>query len=545
MKINTSALWLSLVLCLLAACGGGGGGGGSTTGGGGGTGNNGGGIGFTPNPPPSFQSGIFEPASNFANKCETVRTGTNPATGRAYPDEAGSTLLENFWLRSWSNDLYLWYDEITDQNPANFTDTESYFDELKTNQLTSSGNPKDKFHFTFDTEEWRQLSQSGVSASYGASFAVLETLPPRRIVVAYVEPGSPAANGGLARGAEVLFVDGVDAVNGGTQANVDVINAGLFPEAANESHEFTVRDVGASSNRTVTLESANITSTPVLVTDIINTASGDVGYILFNDHIATAEQQLVDAVTQMANANISDLVLDVRYNGGGFLSIASQMAYMIAGSSATAGRTFENLVFNDKHRVNNPVTETPLEPTPFLSNTTGFSSGPAGQPLPTLNLSRVFVLTTANTCSASEAIINGLRGINVDVIQIGSTTCGKPHGFYPQDNCGTTYFTIQFAGENDVGFSEYSDGFSPANATNNIGEPLEGCAVADDYSRPLGDPNERLLATALQYRIDRTCPTPSAVVARQRIGNSVPLEVPGSGTIAKSLWLQNRILERQ
>ena len=67
--------------------------------------------------------------------------------------------------------------------------------------------------------------------------------------------------------------------------------------------------------------------------------------------------------------------------------------------------------------------------------------------MPALDLERVFVLTTASTCSASEAIINSLRGINVEVIQIGSTTCGKPYGFYPQDNCGTTYFTIQFAGE--------------------------------------------------------------------------------------------------
>ncbi|MGS2723310.1 S41 family peptidase [Porticoccus sp. GXU_MW_L64] len=531
MQIITRTLLLLSATLLLPACGGGGG---SSNG--------------SPNPnnattTPVFQQSVFDPASNFENRCETPRSGTNPATGRAYPDRQGSTLLENYWLRSWSNDLYLWYDEITDRNPANFSDTESYFEQLKTNALTSSGNPRDNFHFTFDTERWRQLSQSGVSAGYGANFAVLQTTPPRRIVVAYVEPGSAAANAGLSRGTEVLQVDGVDAVNGGSQADVDVLNAGLLPSATGQSHTFVVRDAGATSSYSVTLQSANITSTPVLTTSIINTSSGDVGYILFNDHIATAEQQLLDAVQQMANANITDLVLDLRYNGGGFLSIASQMAYMVAGSNATSGRTFENLVFNDKHRVTNPVTGDPLAPSPFLSETTGLSAS-AGRALPSLNLSRVFVLTTGGTCSASEAIINGLRGINVEVIQIGSTTCGKPYGFYPTDNCGTTYFTIQFAGENDAGFSDYSDGFSPANATTNIGEPLAGCAVADDYSRPLGDPDERLLATALQYRIDRTCPTPSAVIARQNIGSSAALEVPGSGAIIKPLWLQNRILER-
>ncbi|MDZ7769432.1 MAG: hypothetical protein U5K38_10330 [Woeseiaceae bacterium] len=72
-----------------------------------------------------------------------------------------------------------------------------------------------------------------------------------------------------------------------------------------------------------------------------------------------------------------------------------------------------------------------------------FNTRISGQALPTLDLPRVFVLTGPGTCSASESIINGLRGVDVDVVQVGSTTCGKPYGFYPTGNCGTTYFTIQ------------------------------------------------------------------------------------------------------
>ncbi len=60
--------------------------------------------------------------------------------------------------------------------------------------------------------------------------------------------------------------------------------------------------------------------------------------------------------------------------------------------------------------------------------------------------------------------MNGLRGVNVQVIQIGTTTCGKPYGFYPQDNCGTTYFSIEFRGVNAQGFGDYPDGFSPSNS---------------------------------------------------------------------------------
>src|SRR5690606_29308167 len=121
--------------------------------------------------------------------------------------------------------------------------------------------------------------------------------------------------------------------------------------------------------------------------------------------------------------------------------------YMIGNTTLTNGRTFERLVFNDKHPTNDPITGRPLEPMPFLSTALGLSA-PEGMPLPTLNLDRVYVITGNNTCSASESIINGLRGVGVSVYQIGSTTCGKPYGFYPQDNCGTTYFSIQFEGRN-------------------------------------------------------------------------------------------------
>src|SRR4029077_17778865 len=141
---------------------------------------------------------------------------------------------------------------------------------------------------------------------------------------------------------------------------------------------------------------------------------------------------------------------------------------------------------------------TPITPTPFHSTSQGFSTT-AGQPLPTLNLQRVFVLTTAATCSASEAVMNGLAGVGVQVIQIGSTTCGKPYGFYPQDNCGTTYFSIEFKGENDKSFGDFPDGFTPSNATTMAGVSVTGCSVADDFAHDLGNPSESLLGSAISY----------------------------------------------
>jgi hypothetical protein len=492
---------------------------------------------------PSWSLNVFEDESNFKNFCENPRTGSD-LNGNAFPDRNGSTLLENHWLRAWSDNTYLWYDEIVDNNPANFSDTDSFFDQLKTVAITSSGQPKDKFHFTYDSAEWLQLNQAGVSAGYGAEFAIIQSSPPRQIVVAFTEPNSPATAVNLMRGAEILEIDGVDAVNGGTQQDVDVLNAALRPSAIGESHEFVIREAGSTETRTITLAAAEITASPVQNVGTVDTETGRVGYMLFTTHIATAEEQLIDAVNQLSEANIDDLVLDLRYNGGGLLAIASQLAYMIAGSNIPDNAAFDGLIFNDKHPNVNPVTGRSLSPTPFYDETLGFSVT-EGQSLPTLNLNRVFILSTAGTCSASEAIINGLRGIDVEVILIGSTSCGKPYGFYPTDNCGTTYFTVQFRGTNDKDFGDYSDGFSPANSTGTVGEVIPGCAVEDDYSRQLGDALEGQFKAALDYRVTGSCPEPTLkrLSAESKRDNKSAIET--ISPFMKSIILENKLRNQQ
>lgn len=453
---------------------------------------------------PTFTPGVFEDDSLFQAMCESPRSGINPATNAPFPDQQGSTLLENFWLRSWSNDTYLFYDEIVDQDPNDFTDRLAYFDTLRTTETTPSGTPRDQFHFTIPSDEYQDII-SGVSAGYGFEIALLSTTPPRDARIAFVDPGSPASAPGidLMRGAEILEVDGVSVADGDAAA----LNAGLFPNALNETHTFLVRDAGSSATRSVSLTSAQITTVPVNTTSVINTSTGNVGYIHFTTFgTEVAEQALFTAFSNMATQNVTDLVLDLRYNGGGFLAIASQLSYMIAGDARTNGRTFELLTFNDKHPTTDPVTGRPISPTPFFDEGLGFSVN-EGQNLPDLNLNRVFVLSTDRTCSASESVINALRGINVEVVLIGTRTCGKPYGFYPTDNCGETYFTIQFAGLNDQGFGDYADGFSPQNTTDSIvGVTIPGCEVADDFNNQLGDETEAMLAAALQFRADGTCP---------------------------------------
>ena len=467
--------------------------------------------------------GVFRPAAQFEALCANPRSVMDPQTGAPYPDLLGETLDENNWLRSWSNNLYLWYDEIEDSDPAGHDDPLDYFELLKTLARTRSGAPKDRFHFTYSTEEWRKLSRQGSSVGYGARFVLLRAAPPRDVRIAYVEPNSPAARASLGRGARILAIDGVDVEFANTQGAVNVLNAGLYPSREGETHEFTVQDPGSDERRAATLRAAEIESDPVRHVQVLETDSGPVGYLLFNAFIATAERQLFDAVRDLEAENIVDLVLDLRYNNGGYLALASQLGFMVAGPAAAQGQVFDTLQFNDKHRSRNPVTGEPLRPTLFRDASVGLSV-PAGQPLPSLNLPRVFVLTGPGTCSASEAVINALRGIDVEVIQIGATTCGKPYGFYPTDNCGTTYFSIQFQGVNAKGFGDYSDGFSPVNLSRVEGVELPGCAVADDFEHGFGDPAEARLAAALQYRKTGACPQPSGLAdwpvlqRRERVG---------------------------
>ena len=179
---------------------------------------------------------------------------------------------------------------------------------------------------------------------------------------------------------------------------------------------------------------------------------------------------------------------------------------MVAGPNQTTNATFETLRFNDKNPTTNPITGETIRPTPFYSNVIDYNAGLLTDTLlPSLSLTRVYVISTDATCSASEAVMNALRGIDVEVVQIGSTTCGKPYGFYPTDNCGDTYFTIQFQGVNNKGFGDYADGFMPTN-TPNFDFELPGCEVEDDFTASLGDPNEGMLSAALEFAATGSCP---------------------------------------
>ena len=267
---------------------------------------------------PNFVANQFTPSDQLKDYCQVVRTDTD-LNGNQRPDQQGELSHELFWLRSWMNETYLFFDEVADRDPNDFTNVEAYFDDL----IVSP--PTDRFSFLQATEDFEDSSSGAPTFGYGASFAVLSNSLPRDWRVSFTQDGSPAQTGGLTRGARILSIDGADFVNGNSQAEVDTIVAGLFPTAVGESHTFELRYPDGTEDE-ITIESTSLTIEPVNVVDVIQQGDRDIGYLHFNSFgPRTGEAQLIDAFETFENAEIDDLVLDLRYNGGGLLFLSAQL----------------------------------------------------------------------------------------------------------------------------------------------------------------------------------------------------------------------------
>ena len=444
---------------LLCACGGGGGNSGSTT--------------------PAF-------VSSAANLCANPRPNTM--------DQQGTADNEKAYLYSFVNQTYLWYAQLpTNLVAASYVTPQDYFAALKTTALDPTGVPVDQFHWSQTTASW-DAESTGNPLDFGIQWAAISSAPPRNWVVADVAPGSPADVAGIVRGAKLTSIDGIDFVNDNVQADINALNAALLPGPA-VTHSF-----GFNGQIGISMTSAAYPETTVKNVKIIPTTKGNVGYFIFDTQIAQSESELTNAINQLKAAGVSDLIIDLRYNGGGLLYIASELAYMIAGPVNTTNHNFESLIYNDKLAAQNTSY-------PF------YAIGSANQSLPTLGLNHVSLLVTYGTASASESIINSLRGVNLTVDLIGSTTRGKPYGFVPQDNCGWTYFSIQFKGVNDKGVGDYADGFTPT------------CQESDDFTHQRGDTAETMLSSALSYRVTGVCPANTSLPAFVKAGSNTSYQL--------------------
>ncbi|MEO5733033.1 MAG: S41 family peptidase [Rubrivivax sp.] len=378
------------------------------------------------------------------------------------------------WLADYMDEWYFWYRISPRPEPGPYADADAY---LRALLYTGSDArfPADRYSGSQTTASFNRLFGDGETLGYGMSVAGLEVLgdPSQPLIVRLVEPQSPAATQGVQRGDRVVSINGRPAA--------DVIAANDFSAlSANEVGETLSLQLRRDGiERTVVLRSAVFALTPVSGTAVFRTAGGrQMGYLSVKDMITQSLQPSDAAFAQFRAASVADLVLDLRYNGGGLVSAAATLASYAAGQRG-AGQTFANLLYNDKRAA---------------ANNQRYAFEDKGN---ALGLPRVYVLMGRRTCSASEQVINGLRGIGIEVVAIGEATCGKPVGFLPTANCGRTWSIVNFESVNQRNEGRYFDGFAPV------------CAVAEDFNVEQAGAADPLLRAARHHADTGTCPAAS------------------------------------
>ena len=411
-----------------------------------------------------------------------------------------SVPAQQTWLRDYMNEWYFWYRQAPAPSLAAYPTLDSYFAaRLFTGDATF---PRDRYSFSQSTTSFDQFYGEGKTLGYGVFVAGVEVTgrPDLPLRVRYVEPLSDAAARGVRRGDEVLTLNG--------RAASDAITANDFsaltPRAVGDVLVLQLRS--ATGIRGVTLTASAYTLSPVSGATLLRSPAGrNMGYVMVKDMISQTAPGLQSAFAQFKAAGVSELILDLRYNGGGLVSTAGEVASYASGARANGG-IFTTLAYNDRRAATN-------------NETFRFST-----PIAALALPRVFVLTGSRTCSASELVINGLRGIGVEVVAIGSTSCGKPVGFLPAAHCDSTFNVVNFESLNARGQGRYFDGFAPT------------CVVADDLTHALGAADEALVAAARGYADSGVCPAAaSREAAAARRGASADTTEPGErqGMVAR------------
>jgi carboxyl-terminal processing protease len=327
--------------------------------------------------------------------------------------------------------------------------------------------------------------------------------------VKYVYPGSPADLAHIKRGYQITSINGNTNLSydgpgfgNGSSANLNyVINS----YSNSNTISMTLLKPDGTTLTVNNMSVANYTVNPVLKDTIFDQGNGHkIGYIVFNSFTsdANADPQLDPVFANFAGQGVTDLVVDLRYNGGGYVSTAEHIDNLIV-PAAKSGTLMYNTYYND---ILTSGKEVLLKKQWRKDPTTGqdFNYGPdfidysvAGNAVNfakngSLNVNQVFFIITNSTASASELTINNLRPV-MDVKFIGDTSYGKPVGFFDIDINKYQMYIPEFYTQNSAGQGGYYGGFFPGTAT------YPGFEDQDDVTKDFGDPTEGLLAHALNY----------------------------------------------
>jgi carboxyl-terminal processing protease len=370
-------------------------------------------------------------------------------------------------------EFYYWYDmpeaiSITTSNKGNYKDPYELLEAMRYQAL-------DRWSFVADYDEFIAEMQ-GTFVGHGFRIGI-DDLENARIAMIY--KNSPLYANGVRRGWIIKKINNTDPV--------PALLNGTYPDLIGPAQEGVTNiflfQKPDGTDVTISSTKSTFTVNTVHVAEILQLSSGTTGHLVFDSFITPTSQELAAAFANFKTNNVKDLILDMRYNTGGYLNIAQTLASYIAGNSIK-GSSFAKLQYNNKHQAENYTF-------PFVS--TPYS----------LDLSRVVVISTRSTASASEAVMNGLKPF-VNVVSIGDTTNGKPTGMngWP---IGKKYYmwpvTFKMVNAEDQG--DYFDGISPAKV------------LPDDITHDFNDPEEVCLKEAIHY-LETGSVSPKSVIHFKR-----------------------------
>ena len=440
----------------------------------------------------------------------TTGTGTTGTTGGG-TTTTGCTLRERQdWVLAQLREWYLFPETLpANPNPAAFSTVDDFLDSLT---ATARGQRRDRF-FTYLTSITQEnaLANSGASAGFGVRLTLDAS---NRLFIAESFEGAPALTAGIDRGAEITGIgtstSNVQTVSsiiaaGGTQA----LNDALGPNTAGTTRVLRVRDT--SGTRDVAVTKADYSLIPVSPRYgglILNNNGQQVGYLnLRTFSVNAASQQLRDAIGRFRAAGITNVIVDFRYNGGGFVSIAETLGDLLGGNRSTSD-------------VNSYTTFRPEK----ASNNTQRNFQPQAESVSPVRLA---FIGTGSTASASEEVINAfVPYFGNRLALVGTNTFGKPVGQIALDRaaCDDRLRVVAFSVQNSARQGDYFDGLA--------GKVGATCQAADDLTRPLGDPQEASIRAALNFLAGQSC-TPITASANG------PAPQAGSATLVP----ENRLVQ--
>ena len=362
-----------------------------------------------------------------------------------------SPLQQNLAVRTVMEDLYLWSSRVSAPDPGAFQTPEAYLEAYRYRPLDQT--------FSYITSKAANDALYQDSSYIG--LGVSSVWRGGRLVLSEVFPSSPAGDAGLSRGDEIVAIGGRSVVD--LQNNNELLAA----FGRNETGAVTDVEFARGGQRF----SRQLAKRPIVIPTVsgVRTFDADglqVGYLVSRNFVEPTSDALDAAFAELRRQRVTELILDLRYNGGGLVTAAQHLGGLVGGT-LTNGQVFVSFEHNDRNH--------------YQDKSLRFRATDRS-----LTLRRLVVITTRATASAAELVVNALQPF-MPVVVIGDRTYGKPVGQYPITFCDKVLAPVSFSSVNASGAGSYFAGL-PAT-----------CSAEDDIDHGLGDPAESSLKEALWF----------------------------------------------